>query len=140
MSIVGFIKIFERIIVVAVLGMLAVVILLATVDLGREIVSNVTTSPLFVIPVDNLLGIFGLVLLILIGVELVETIKMYFVEHIVHVEVVLEVALIAVARKIIILNVKEYDPLAVIGIAALVIALTIGYYLEKRGHALDAKP
>ena len=125
---------FERVIVFALLAMLSAVILLTTIDVGRQIVMQVLAAPMFILEADQLLEIFGLILLILIGVELVETIKAYFVEHVVHVEVVIEVALIAVARKVIILDVKTLEPMLLFAIAALVIALSAGYYLEKRGR------
>jgi uncharacterized membrane protein (DUF373 family) len=44
----------------------------------------------------------------------------------------LVVALVAVARKVIVLEPKELAPEAVLGLAALALALTIGYYLVKR--------
>jgi uncharacterized membrane protein (DUF373 family) len=42
------------------------------------------------------------------------------------------VAIIAIARKVIILDVKDLSGLAVVGIAAIILALSIGYYLIKR--------
>ena len=75
--------------------------------------------------------IFGFFLLTLIGVELLETIKAYLNTHVIHVEVVLEVALIAIARKVIILDLKEYSELTLIGIAALIISLAVAYSLLK---------
>ena len=44
----------------------------------------------------------GFFLLVLIGIELLETIKAYLLTNVIHVEIVLEVALIAIARKVII--------------------------------------
>jgi uncharacterized membrane protein (DUF373 family) len=84
--------------------------------------------------IDELLDIFGFFLLILIGVELLETIKAYLVEHVVHVEIVLEVALIAIARKVIILEPKELPPLTLLSIAALIVTLAIAFYLEKQAR------
>ena len=55
-------------------------------------------------------------LLVLIGVELLETVKMYLAKKTVHVEVVFTVAMIAIARKVIILDVKELFSLTLIGI------------------------
>ena len=43
--------------------------------------------------------------------------------------------MIAVARKIIILNIKEISALTIIGIATLLIALSAGYYAVKRLHS-----
>jgi uncharacterized membrane protein (DUF373 family) len=127
-------KSFERLIIFALITMMVIVILLATVDLGMLIIENISSTPTFLLEVDELLGIFGFVLLIVIGVELVETIKAYFDERSVHVEIVLEVALIAIARKVIIVDIKEFSPQTLLGIAALVIALSVGFYLEKRGR------
>ena len=50
----------------------------------------------------------------------------------VHSEIVLEVALIAITRKVIILDVKEYSGLAIIGVAALIIAIAVAYYFLKQ--------
>jgi len=86
------------------------------------------------IEIEELLQVFGFFLLVLIGVELLETIKAYFVEHIVHVEVVVEVAMIAIARKVITLDVKDYEPLHLCGIAFIIIALSLAYFVVKRGH------
>jgi uncharacterized membrane protein (DUF373 family) len=132
-----FLKIYERVIVFALIFLLGLVILLATVDLVRKIVTDLLGDPLFLLSVNQLLDIFGYVLLILIGVELVETIKTYFTEHVVHTEVVLEVALIAIARKVIIVDTKEMSPMMIIGIAVLVIALSLGYFLEKRARSME---
>jgi uncharacterized membrane protein (DUF373 family) len=71
-------------------------------------------------------------MMILIGLELIETIKVYLVEEMVHVEVILLVAIIAVARKVIVLDVKLLPPLSLIGVAAIILALSGGYFLLKR--------
>ena len=129
-------KLFERIIIYALLAMMAIVILLATIDLGRLIVLDIITSATFLLSVNQLLEIFGFILLIIIGVELFETIKAYLVEHVVHIEIVLEVALIAIARKVLILDVKELSPGTLYGIAGVVLALSVGYYLERRARRM----
>ncbi|MCX6685513.1 MAG: phosphate-starvation-inducible PsiE family protein [Methanoregula sp.] len=49
----------------------------------------------------NLLGVF---LLILIGVEFLDTIKAYFKENAIHFEIVILLAIIAIARKVILLD------------------------------------
>ncbi len=84
---------------------------------------------MFLLEIGELLEIFGMFLLVLIGVELLETVKMYFTQKTVHVEVVLTVALIAIARKVIILDIKKVPSLTLIGIAAIIVALSAGYYL-----------
>ena len=71
-------------------------------------------------------------MVVLIAIELLDTIRAYLDEHVVHAEVVMEVALIAVARKIIILDIKEVTAPTIVGIAAIVLALSVGYYLIRR--------
>jgi uncharacterized membrane protein (DUF373 family) len=51
----------------------------------------------------------------------------------------LEVALIAVARKVILLDYSEYPPLTIFAIAAIIFALSIGFFLDKRGRYLRSR-
>ena len=122
----------ERVIVLSLLIMMVAVVLLSTVDLGWTIVKDIITPPLFLLDVDELLDVFGMFLLVLIGVELLETVKMYLTKKTVHVEVVFTVAMIAIARKVIILYVKELPSLTLMGIGVIIIALSAGYYLLTR--------
>lgn len=130
---VGYIRKFEKMITVSLVVMMAVVVLLATIELGWLIVVDIISPPILLLEVNELLEIFGLFLLVLIGVELLETIKAYLKENVVHVEVVFTVALIAVARKVIIIDVKDLTGLTLLGIAAIIICLSAGYYLVKKG-------
>jgi uncharacterized membrane protein (DUF373 family) len=125
-------KKFERIVVLTLIVMMMVVVALATVELGWIIVKDIISPPIFLMEIKELLEIFGFFMLVLIGVELLETIKAYLVEGVIHVEIVLEVALIAVARKVIILDLEKYGSLTLVGIAAVVIALAIASYAVKR--------
>jgi len=123
----------------ALMVMMAVVLGLATVDLGWLIIKDIIESPMFLLSVDQLLDIFGLFMLVVIGIELLETImKTYITQDQPHYEVVLSVAIIAIARKVIILDLKEVDSLTLIGIASIVIALTGGYFLMKKSRSNKA--
>lgn len=124
-------EIFEKIIIICLIAMMVIVIILSTFDIGQKIVLDILNPPDILINTEELLDIFGAFMLILIGVELLETIKAYLSEHVVHVDIVLNVALIAIARKIIIIDVKEYSGVTLLAIAFLVIALATAYYLQK---------
>jgi uncharacterized membrane protein (DUF373 family) len=71
-------------------------------------------------------------LLVLIGVELLETLRAYLTRDVVHVRVVLEVALIAMARKVIIEEPNTVPSLTLFGIAALILALGVAFYFERQ--------
>jgi uncharacterized membrane protein (DUF373 family) len=126
-------KKFEKVVLVALVFMMGVVVFLSTLELGWILIRDIVTPPVVLLDIDELLDVFGFFLLVLIGIELLETIKTYFVEHVIHAEVVIEVAMIAIARKVIILDVKELPSLTLLGIAAIIITLAVAYWLVKRG-------
>lgn len=129
---IDFLKKFERGIVHALIVMMIITILLATIDLAWIIIKDILSPPFFLLRIEELLEVFGFFLLVLIGIELLETIKAYLVEKVVHVQIVIEVALIAIARKVIILDVDKYSHLTVMGIAALILALAAAIFAIRR--------
>ena len=128
----AFLKKFEHAVIVSLISMMILVVLLSTVELGWIIIKDVLTPPIILLDINELLEIFGFFLLVLIGVELLETIKAYLLEKVVHVEIVLEVALIAIARKVIILDLEKYDSLTVLGMAGLILAVAVAFYVVRR--------
>jgi uncharacterized membrane protein (DUF373 family) len=128
----------QKIIVVALAALLILVVILSTVHLGSLIVEEVSKPPRWLIPVDGLLEIFGYFLLVLIGVELLETLKAYLRKDVIHVRVVLEVALIAMARKVIIEEPNTVPGITLFGIAALILALGVAFYFERQAKRESA--
>ena len=129
---------FQNAILVALTWMMGLVVLLATAELFYIIVADIVTPPLVLLEIDQLLEIFGYFLLVLIGIELLETFKIYLEENVINVQVVLLVAIIAIARKVIILDVKSLPSMTLIGIGVIVVSLSAGYYLVKKSQ-LDEK-
>jgi len=136
------IKKFQRIITLVLVALMAVVLLLSTVELAWVIVKDAITPPILLLEIGELLEIFGLFMLVLIGIELLDTIaKTYMDESADHAQIVMAVAIIAIARKVIILDVKDLSGLTLLGIAAIILALSIGYYLiKKKGERLKDSP
>jgi uncharacterized membrane protein (DUF373 family) len=130
----------ERVIILSLLVMMVWVVCLSAVELGWITIKDSITPPLFLIEINELLEIFGMFLLVLIGVELLETVKMYLTQKTVHVEVVYTVAMIAIARKVIILDIKEVSGLTLIGIATIIVALSSGYYLLTKKRPTNSAP
>jgi len=122
----------QKFTVLALAAMLAVVVFLSTLHLGVLIAEEVWQPPRFLIRVQGLLEIFGYFLLVLIGVELLETLKAYLKKDVIHIRVVLEVALIAMARKVIIEEPNTVPGLTLLGIAALILALGIAFHVERQ--------
>lgn len=124
-------KIFEKVIIFILLGVMMVIISLSLIDLIYQLVQLILLSDFLVLGIDELFNLFGFILLLLISLELLQTIKMYLDEKIVHTEIVLEVAMIALARKIIIIDFEKVNSLNALAIAAILLALAIAYFLQK---------
>lgn len=123
---------FESVITRILLAMMAGVVVLATVELGWILGKDVLTPPLFLLEIDELLELFGQFLLVLIGIELLHSTKVYVERREAHLEAVLVVAVIAVARKIVVVDPKELPDGGLLGLAGVMLALTVGYYLVRR--------
>jgi uncharacterized membrane protein (DUF373 family) len=122
---------FEKIIVKVLMMMMMIVIALSTLEMGWIIAQDIYLPPKGLLNIEQLLDIFGFFLMILIGIELLETIKAYLVEKVIHMEVVLDVALIAIARKVIILDLNKYSGVTIIGIGLLILAIASAIYLLR---------
>lgn len=81
---------------------------------------------------DLLREVFGGFLLLLIGLELMKTVVMYLDEQVLHWDVVIPVALIAMARHTLEIDLAETTPGAMLGTGAVIIALAVAYYLLRR--------
>ena len=134
---------FEHIIVSVLLGMLWLVVFIGTVGLaimiGTAIYERATAQDLsdvnFTMPLLH--EVFTGFLMILIGLELMKTVEMYLDKQIIHVEVVLSVAMIAIARHVIDMDLKAAPPLNLLGTGAVIFALAVGYYYFRRASTLD---
>jgi uncharacterized membrane protein (DUF373 family) len=130
---------FERALIYLLIIMMVGVLVLAAVELGYYLVNNIINSDFMLIDLDALMDLFGLFLLVLIGIELLDTIKIYLRDNVVHVEVVVLVAIIALARKVVVLKVEELSGDLILGIAGLIVALGVTYYLIKKSGLMACR-
>ncbi len=108
-----------------------VVISLSLIDLIYHLIQLILASDFLVLGIDELFNLFGFILLLLISLELLQTVKMYLNEKVVHTEIVLEVAMIALARKIIITDFEKVNSLNTLSVAAILLVLAVAYFLQK---------
>lgn len=114
---------------------MAFVLVLSAVEVGIIVISefsNPFETNGIIIDINGLMEIFGFFLTVLIGFELFETVKLYLKENVFHGEVILLVSLIAVSRKVIVMDYSKEDPLTLIAIAALIAAISFGYHITKK--------
>jgi uncharacterized membrane protein (DUF373 family) len=129
----------ERYIAIALLALMGVVVVSATVEVAYEVITGLINPPGFFLGVAELFDVFGLFLMVLIGLELMTSIHMYLEDHKIHAEMMFLVALTAVTRKIVILDTGKTEPMVAFGIGFLVITLAAGYYLimKRRTDSAD---
>lgn len=85
----------------------------------------------------TLFQVFGLFLNVLIALEILENISGYLKKHVIQVELVIVTSLIAVARKIIILDLDKADGIDIIGLGIAVLALSISYWIVRAQNRRD---
>lgn len=133
-------NIFERIVIGVLVVLMCIVIAFSILDIAINLAQQFLHPPFLMLDVNRLLDTFGLFLLVLIGLELLETVKTYFLERTVHVQHIVLVAMIAVARKITILDVKDVGPLPLTAMGFVILALSAGYYLFQKTHKAENPP
>ncbi|MDF1645155.1 MAG: phosphate-starvation-inducible PsiE family protein [Pseudomonadales bacterium] len=119
-----------------VLILMTIIVAIAIVELGIILYLDLfdPTDDVLFLEIDELFRIFGFFFIILIGFELIDTVEMYFKDNVIHAEVVLLVAVIAVSRKVILLDLEKYDPIAIIGLGIIIVALGACYWLIKQSY------
>jgi uncharacterized membrane protein (DUF373 family) len=78
--------------------------------------------------------VIGIFFTILLTLEIIQTIRVFAHDHATKVRVILIVGLIAVTRKILLYDMGETDVKAELAIAALILALSAGYFLVSRAE------
>ncbi len=84
---------------------------------------------------QKLFQLFGLFLNLLIALEILENITGYLKKHVIQVELVITTSLIAVARKIIILDLGKTEGMKITGLAIAILALSISYLIIHSNNA-----
>lgn len=126
-----YVKILQKGIIFLLLIVMSLILLVSTVNIILNVILGAITGPETFFNADRLQSLFGLFLIILIGIELLDTVKAFLEEEKIHVEIVLLVAMIALARKVIIWDFSEYEVQELYGLAVMLISLALSYTLIK---------
>ena len=119
----------ETLVIYALIAMLLVAVILGTVQLGNGLLETILQPPFLLIEPETLFASFGLFLVILIGLELLKLLKLHLSQRKLRPEVVIEVAIIAVCNKVVTLDLKALEGDTLLGLAALLLGLSAGYYV-----------
>ena len=79
---------------------------------------------------------------ILLWLEILQSVRIFSKGHSIKLKIILIVGIIAVTRKILLMDMSEVDPMAELAVAALILALSTGYFLisksEREGSSLGS--
>jgi uncharacterized membrane protein (DUF373 family) len=109
--------------------MMTLVILWGVVDVAWVIYDKLRTPPFLMLTISDMLATFGAFMAVLIAIEIFINITIYLRDDVIHVKIVMATALMAIARKVIILDYNLMPPSYVWATAGVVVAMSIGYYL-----------
>jgi uncharacterized membrane protein (DUF373 family) len=131
-------KVLQRLIRIAVRGLailMTVLILLGVVDVAWILFQKAMgSSPRFMLSISDILATFGAFLAVLIAIEIFVNIVMYLREDVIHVKIVVATALMAIARKVIILDFSETNANFVWAMAGVILATSIAYWLVDKAE------
>lgn len=123
--------------------LMVLVILMGVVDVGWIIYQRLLSEPRFILSISDMLATFGAFMAVLIAIEIFINITIYLRDNVIHVKIVMATALMAIARKVIILDMDQHDSMYLFGIAAVVLAMSIGYFLIHKlppaSHAEESR-
>ena len=116
------------------------VICCGTLDVVWVMYRRMAGNPYFLLDISDILATFGAFLAVLIAIEIFENIVMYLRLEFIQVRLVLATALMAAARKVIVLDFQETDPQFVWAIAAVILSLGAVYWLLSAKKAAAPAP
>jgi uncharacterized membrane protein (DUF373 family) len=116
--------------------MMTGVILLGVVDVGWTLHQRAMAPPRFVLSISDILATFGAFMAVMIAIEIFGNIVLYLRDDVIHVKIVMATALMAIARKVIILDFETLTPDYIWATASVVLAMSVGYWLVHRSTLL----
>jgi len=131
MDMLKYVRILQKAIIFLLLFVMVLILLVSTVNIVLTVIAAAVSDPREFFTADQLQSLFGLFLVILIGIELLDTVKAFLKEEEIHVEIVLLVAIIAIARKVIVWDFSEYEVEQLFSLSAMLLALALSYGIIK---------
>lgn len=126
-----YLKALQRGIIYLTLFIISLLLILALIDVFIKLYDGLINNPLRTFIELQYPQLIDLFLVIIIGVELLETIKGFLRDEILHVELVVLVAIIAISRKVIVWGISKTTSQEMFSMAAMLAALALTYWVIK---------
>ena len=120
---------------VRVLAVLMVAVIIWGIgDVVYVLYQRLLAPPVFLLNINDIFYTFGAFMAVLIAIEIFINIRLYLESNDFPVKLVIATALMAIARKVIVLDIEKLTPDYIFAIAATVLALGLTYWLLHKEH------
>lgn len=110
--------------------LMVVVIFIGTIDVLYTVYDNILIQqPFGFFHVESIIHILGAFLAVLIAIEIYTNVTIYLTKDSINLKLVLSTALIAIARKVIVLDYKTTSPEYIYATAAIILAAAATYWV-----------
>ncbi len=109
--------------------LMVLVIIWGVLDVVYVLYSKFVAPPVMLFQVSDIFVIFGAFMVVLIAVEIFINIRLYLGTNVLPIRLVIATALMAIARKVIILDIETISAEEMLAIAAVVLALGVTHWL-----------
>ncbi len=109
--------------------LMVAVILWSVADVVLVLYEKLAEPPVMLLELDDVFVVFAAFLAVLIAIEIFVNITLYLRDDVIHVKLVIATALMAIARKVIVLDLSTLEPSYLYGIGVIVLALGVTYWM-----------
>jgi uncharacterized membrane protein (DUF373 family) len=133
---------FESAVALVLTVIIALIVLVALYRLCAEVVTALLFGALDPLEHAAFQSVFGEIMTLLIALEFNHTLRYVVTRHqsFIQTKVVVLIALLALARKVIVLDIREATPGYLLGLAAITLALGVTYWLMRDRDDRDVLP
>ncbi|WP_241667387.1 phosphate-starvation-inducible PsiE family protein [Pseudodesulfovibrio senegalensis] len=110
-------------------ALMTLVIVWGIFDVVYVLYQRMTTPPYFLLDINDILATFGAFMAVLIAIEIFANIVIYLQSEMIHLRLVISTALMAAARKVIVLDYSVNNYQEVLAVGCVILALAVCYWL-----------
>ncbi len=122
--------------------LMTIVILWGVADVVMVLYQELMTPPVMMLTISDILTLFGAFMAVLIAIEILINIIIYLRDDVIHLKIVMATALMAISRKVIIMDFTIISAEYVFAVASVALSMSVGYWLvvikdSKDGGKID---
>ena len=119
--------------------LMTIVILWGVADVIMVLYQELKTPPVMMLTISDILTLFGTFMAVLIAIEILINIIIYLRDDVIHLKIVMATALMAISRKVIIMDFTSLSAEYVFAVASVALSMSVGYWLVVIKDSKDGK-